>query len=121
MSNLSNNRLNVTVAPMQISAVKSGLQMATGNLPFLIGLTTEERIALPAINVSNKAFTEDAINAGVNNATLLPSYVSVAISSLSIQPFPSEITWASGQTHRPSFDQHSHSRHLFRTKARRRT
>ena len=78
MSNLSNNRLNVTVAPMQITAVKSGLQMATANLPFLIGLTTEERIALPAINVSNKAFTEDAINAGVNNASLLPSYISVA-------------------------------------------
>lgn len=47
------------------------------NLPFLVGLTTEERIALPSINVSNKAFTEDAINAGVNNPTLIPSYVSV--------------------------------------------
>jgi hypothetical protein len=31
---------------------------------------------LPAIDVSNKTFTEDAISAGVNNASLLPGYVS---------------------------------------------
>jgi hypothetical protein len=77
MSNLSNNRLNITATPAQITAVKAALQTITTNLPFLIGLTTEERIALPAINVSNKAFTEDAINAAVNNAALIPSYVSV--------------------------------------------
>ena len=78
MSNLSNNRLNLTATPVQITAVKTALQAANTNLPFLIGLTTEERVALPTINVNNKAFTEDAINAGVNNASLLPSYVSVA-------------------------------------------
>jgi hypothetical protein len=77
MSNLSNNRLNITATAAQITAVKTALQAVTTNLPFLIGLTTEERIALPAINVSNKAFTEDAINAAVNNASLIPSYVSV--------------------------------------------
>ena len=32
---------------------------------------------MPAINVNNKTFSEDAINAGVNNATLIPSYVSL--------------------------------------------
>ena len=78
MSNLSNNRLNITATAVQLTAVKTALQAVTTNLPFLIGLTTEERIALPAINVSNKAFTEDAINAAVNNASLIPSYVSVA-------------------------------------------
>lgn len=78
MSNLLNNRLNLTATPVQITAVKTALQAANTNLPFLIGLTTEERIALPSINVNNKAFTEDAISAGVNNASLLPSYISVA-------------------------------------------
>lgn len=34
-------------------------------------------VALPAIDVNNKAFAEDAISAGLNNATLIPSYVSV--------------------------------------------
>lgn len=77
MSNLSNNRLNTTATATQIAAVKTALQTINTNLPFLIGLTTDERIALPAINVNNKAFTEDAINAAVNNASLIPSYVNV--------------------------------------------
>lgn len=77
MSNLTNNRLNITATPVQIAAVKTALQTIQTNLPFLIGLTVDERIALPAIDVNNKAFTEDAINAGINNATLVPSYVSV--------------------------------------------
>lgn len=78
MANLTNNRINETITAEQIINVKGALQTISTNLPFLIGLTTDERIALPTINVSNKAFTEDAINAGVNNATLIPSYVSVA-------------------------------------------
>ena len=78
MANLTNNRLNVTATPAQITAVKAAIQTINTNLPFLIGLTSDERIALPAIDVNNKAFTEDAINAGVNNAALLPAYVNVA-------------------------------------------
>lgn len=76
MSNLTNNRLNVTATPAQIAAVKSAYQTILTNLPFLLGLTTEERSSLPAIDVNNKTFTEDAISAGVNNAVLLPAYVS---------------------------------------------
>ena len=77
MANLSNNRLNTTATAAQITAVKTALQTINTNLPFLIGLTTDERIALPAINVNNKAFTEDAINAAANNTALIPSYVNV--------------------------------------------
>lgn len=77
MSNLSNNRLNITATTAQITAVKTALQTIATNLPFLTGLTVEERITLPAINVSNKAFTEDAINVAVNNSTLIPAYVNV--------------------------------------------
>ena len=77
MANLSNNRLNTTATAAQIAAVKTALQTINTNLPFLIGLTTDERIALPAINVNNKAFTEDAINAAANNTALIPSYVNV--------------------------------------------
>lgn len=77
MSNLTNNRINITATAAQITAVKTALQTINDNLPFLIGLTVEERMALPAINVNNKTFTEDAINAAVNNPTLIPSYLSV--------------------------------------------
>lgn len=78
MSNLTNNRVNITATAAQLTAVKTALQTITANLPFLIGLTTEERIALPSIDVNNKDFAEDAINAGLNNAGLIPSYISVA-------------------------------------------
>jgi hypothetical protein len=78
MSNLLNNRTNVTATPAQIVAVKTAFQTILSNLPFLVGLTTDERKSLTTIDVSNKAFSEDAITAGVNNATLVPSYVSVA-------------------------------------------
>ena len=77
MANLTNNRLNVTATPAQITAVKDALQTILTNLPFLIGLTVEERTVLPAIDVSNKVFTEDAILAGLNNGAIMPSYVSV--------------------------------------------
>jgi hypothetical protein len=78
MSNLTNNRLSVTATAAQLTAVKNALQTINTNLPFLVGLTSEERASLPTIDVNNKTFTEDAINAGINNASLLPGYVSVA-------------------------------------------
>jgi hypothetical protein len=78
MSNLLNNRLNITATAAQVTAVKAAFQTILTNLPFLVGLTADERKSLNAIDVSNKAFTEDAINAGVNNPTLIPSYLSVA-------------------------------------------
>lgn len=77
MSNLTNNRLNITATAAQITSVKGAIQNININFPFLVGLTQEERMALSTIDVSNKAFTEDAINAALNNATLLPSYISV--------------------------------------------
>jgi hypothetical protein len=78
MSNLLNNRVNATATAAQVTAVKAAFQTILTNLPFLVGLTAEERKSLNTIDVNNKAFTEDAINAGVNNPTLIPSYLSVA-------------------------------------------
>lgn len=77
MSNLLNNRVNVTATPAQVTAVKTAFQTILANLPFLVGLTADERKSLQTIDVANKAFTEDAINAAINNATLVPGYVSV--------------------------------------------
>jgi hypothetical protein len=78
MSNLLNNRMNVTPTAVQVTAVKTAFQTTLSNLPFLVGLTVDERKSLLAIDVSNKVFTEDAVNAGVNNTALVPSYVLVA-------------------------------------------
>ena len=77
MSNLLNDRVNITATAAQVTAVKTAFQTILTNLPFLVGLTADERKSLVTIDVDNKAFTEDAINAGVNNPTLIPSYISV--------------------------------------------
>lgn len=77
MSNLLNNRLNATATAAQVTAVKAAFQTILTNLPFLVGLTSDERKSLNTIDVTNKAFTEDAINAGVNNASLIPAYISL--------------------------------------------
>lgn len=62
----------------QLTAVKTALQTINSNMPFLVGLTADERMALPKINVSNKAFTEDALTAAENNAAMLPTYLNPA-------------------------------------------
>lgn len=78
MSNMTDNKLSITLTQAQIDAVKGAINTIQQNLPMLIGLTTEERVALPKINVNNKIFVEDCINAMENNATLLPSYFNTA-------------------------------------------
>ena len=76
MSNLTNNRLSVVMTATQVQAVKDALQTLLTNMPFLIGLTVEERSTLPKISVANKVFTEDALNAVNNHGDLLPGYFS---------------------------------------------
>ena len=78
MANLTNNRLNIVATEVQITAAKNSLVQFDAQFPFLIGLTVEEKTTLPAINVDNKIFTEDAINAAVNNMDMLPGYLSVS-------------------------------------------
>lgn len=77
MSNISNNRISVIATQAQLEDVKAGIQAIGNSLPFLVGLKTEERSSLLSIDVNNKAFTEDAINAGLVNQEMLPAYVSV--------------------------------------------
>jgi len=78
MANLTNNRLNIVATEAQITAAKNSLVQFDAQFPFLIGLTVDEKTTLPAINVDNKIFTEDAINAAVNNMDMLPGYLSVS-------------------------------------------
>jgi hypothetical protein len=75
MSNVSSNRIAVTLTQQKIDEVKGLLTQLNAALPFLTGLTTEERMTLPKINVANKAFVDDAIVAINANPALVPSYV----------------------------------------------
>jgi hypothetical protein len=78
MSNLTNNRISVVMTATQMQAAKDALQTLLTNMPFLIGLTSTERVTLPKISVANKVFTEDALNVATNNADLLPAYYSTS-------------------------------------------
>lgn len=75
--NITINRLNTTMADADIADVKKSVANIYAKMPFLIGLTTDERVALPKINEGNKIFVGDSINALVNNAALLPPYLNV--------------------------------------------
>jgi hypothetical protein len=43
MANITNNRLSITMTAAQITAVKTAIQTIQTNMPFLVGLTVEER------------------------------------------------------------------------------
>ena len=74
MSNITSNRISVEIEDTELAKIKSYLQSTAASMPFLIGLTIDERIALPKMNDSNKTFVEDAMNAIINNSDMLPGY-----------------------------------------------
>ena len=75
MSNTTINRVNATLTPEAVQTVKNAIAGIQEALPFLVGLTPGERMSLPKISVSNKVFTEDAIQAAVNNPDIFPGFI----------------------------------------------
>jgi len=76
--NITINRLNTTMSEADMATVKKYFNSMYSLMPFLIGLTTDERVSLPKINEGNKVFVADSINALANNAPMLPAYLNVA-------------------------------------------
>lgn len=77
MANLTNNRVDATLSAEAVQTIKDHIQGIVESLPFLIGLTPQERMSVPKISVKNKVFAEDAISAAANNSELLPSFIKV--------------------------------------------
>ncbi len=71
------NRVSATITETEISEVKGLFDQIEMRMPFLIGLTADERVTMPKISDANKIFVQNCINAMVNNAELLPSYLNV--------------------------------------------
>ncbi len=78
MSNLFSNRVAATLPAASIATIKTAIATIKTNLPFLVGLTTEERASIPKISEVNRVFTKDALNAVQNNASMLPGYYNPA-------------------------------------------
>lgn len=77
MSNLTNNRIDTVMTSAQVTDVKNAIAAINSAVSFSVSLTTDERASLPKISVANKSFTEDAINALSNNASIFPAYLNV--------------------------------------------
>ncbi|MFN7119116.1 MAG: hypothetical protein ACK4TA_20125 [Saprospiraceae bacterium] len=75
--NLGNNRISANLNPDDFNAVKQALYEIRSRMPFLLGLTLEERKKLPKISRSNKLFVEDALEVARQNPEVLPYYLPV--------------------------------------------
>jgi len=78
MPNLNSNRIDVVMTETSLQEAKAKLIAFETSLPFLTGLSPQERMALPKINVSNKVFVEDSVMHIENTPGVLPAYVDVS-------------------------------------------
>lgn len=77
MANLTNNRLSITLTPEELKKALNALQEVNAVLPFLTGLTVEERMKLPKIDGSNRLFVQDALKVMKQNGAIMPNFVNV--------------------------------------------
>lgn len=78
MSNLQNNRLSAQLDPTAAAEIRQLIRQIEDKMPFLLGLTPEERKALPKINRSNKLFVDETLQACADNGAFLPAYLDVS-------------------------------------------
>ncbi|MBP6825432.1 MAG: hypothetical protein KA165_02635 [Saprospiraceae bacterium] len=77
MANILANRVSATLTPEQIAETKAALLKVRETLPFLVGLTKDERKSLAKISTVNRSFTESAIAAISSNPDIFPLYLDV--------------------------------------------
>lgn len=75
MSNIGNNRINARLTPEDLAAIKQAIYEINARMPFLLGLTLEERRKLAKISRSNKLFVADSIEVVRENPMMLPYYL----------------------------------------------
>lgn len=71
----SKNQISVTITEETIGQVIDLIQQINELMPFLTGLTPDQRKRLPKIDKRNKIFVNDVESAIKNDSSLLPSYV----------------------------------------------
>ncbi len=75
MNNITNNRVSASMSPEDFNAVKQAIQEIRYRMPFLLGLTVEERKKLPKISRSNKLFVSDSVEVVRENQEVMPYYL----------------------------------------------
>lgn len=78
MANITDNRINQTISPADLTAINAEITNLNASLSFLQALTDPERDGLLSLDVDNKVFVDDAldeISNNPNNAAILPPFI----------------------------------------------
>lgn len=75
MANINYNRINVVLPEADTQSMLQNIAAFISKIPDCGGLTPEERKKLKTINVANKIFSEDVLNAAKTLPNVLPSYI----------------------------------------------
>lgn len=71
------NRVDVDFSADDLQVVLTALATVREKLPFLIGLSTDERLRLPKIGRKSQAFTYQALDMAAKHPELMPRYLDV--------------------------------------------
>jgi hypothetical protein len=75
MANITDNRINQTISPADLTAISAAITNLNASLSFLQALTDPERDALLSLDVDNKVFVDDAFDEMTNNGAILPAFI----------------------------------------------
>lgn len=78
MSNLTENKINVVIAPADIDIITNSISIIIEKIPENTTLTEAQRVKYNAIDVDNKVFAEDCLTeAKANGGEILPPYINL--------------------------------------------
>jgi hypothetical protein len=78
MSNFSENRINVVIAPADITSINTSITAILSKIPENTTLTETQRDSYNAIDVDNKVFSEDVLTeARLTGAGILTPYINL--------------------------------------------
>lgn len=78
MANINYNRINVVLSEADTQSMLQDIASFISKIPECGGLTPEERKKLKSINVANKIFSENVLNAAKTLPNVLPSYIDLS-------------------------------------------
>lgn len=72
---MTDNRISIELTDDMVKEVRALLESVEGKLPFLLGLTADEREQYPKLNRDNELFVEETIRAAKQHKVVLPDYI----------------------------------------------
>ena len=74
---IQSNRISMVLDDAKITDIRKNFETLEKSLDFTIGLTIDERVNMPKINVANRTFVMDSLAALQTNASFMPAYLNV--------------------------------------------